>query len=97
MQPGYVLEYSCAFLFWASSYQRYNKLHKYPAARRPSPHTCAKWAGASLMLRSGTIFLVATFTISLIRYIPSPSGFHAGILLRSGILIVASIILFLVG
>ena len=53
-----------------------------------------RWAGASVMLRSGIILLLGVCATSLIRYIPKPSKYHAGILIRSGVLIIASIILF---
>lgn len=55
-----------------------------------------RWAGASIMLKLGIALLLGGGATSLIRYIPKPSKYHAGILIRLGVLVIVSIILFVI-
>jgi hypothetical protein len=50
------------------------------------------WPGASLLLRVGIFLLFITVAISLIKYIIRPSRYYAGILIRSGIPLLVSIV-----
>lgn len=53
-----------------------------------------KWPGGSMLLVMGMLFLICVVTVSLIRYVPRPAKFHAGILIRSGILFLVSMVLY---